>query len=309
MTEAKQKYVDFHMHTYYSDGIDSPANLVRTAAMAGLDYMAISDHDNSKSYEEAKIEADKWKIGLVSGAEVSTNRFHILGLGFDVRETRSFSEHPENPSQTQSFLDIKNTGFQEFLKHSRGLQRDNCARRIDVLKQQGVPISIEKVEAFCPDSRLGKYNIVMTMLVDEECRNYFKKVHGRYLNHTEIFDNYLARETEAGKLRSVNVSPEEAIKAIHKANGIAILAHPFEDIRDPKDMGELDRLVSLGIDGLEIQLNFNGRNEPFKKYALEHNLLISYGSDYHGASFGRAFSSRGENVLSENLARALNLEV
>jgi len=74
------KYVDLHMHSYHSDGIYSPKQLVRAAKLNGLDLIAISDHDNIQGYFEALPEAKNCNIELLPGVEINTLEHHLLFL-------------------------------------------------------------------------------------------------------------------------------------------------------------------------------------------------------------------------------------
>lgn len=277
-----KKYVDLHNHTVYSDGLDNPAAIVRNAKMKGIDIVAVTDHDTMEGYKEAKEEARLWNITLVPGVEVSTEIYHILGLNV-------------NP---------KDGEFQEFLGRIQENQKELCRRRIEVLKDYGVPISLEKLEGCFPKSRLGKYNIFMTMIMDSECNEYLQRKH-ESMNPDEMFGFYLRSGGIAGKLEGKNdVTSKEAIDAIHRAGGIAIVAHPFKEIKT--DIREtLDKLVQEGIDGLEVQPYYAEKNKEFKAYALEKGLMITYGSDFHGASFPRPMSGRNGNIASEELLERL----
>jgi predicted metal-dependent phosphoesterase TrpH len=164
---------------------------------------------------------------------------------------------------------------------------------------------LEKILKISPNSRLGKMNILYTMMQDLECQEYFARTKGQKVTK-EIYDLYL--QDEHGKFiddKSTVITPQIAIDKIHAAGGIAIIAHPFLDI---KDMNEMQVLKEQGLDGLEIQPRGNGENEKFREFAMKNNLLITYGSDYHGGAFGRAMlDNKGNNILSERLAEALRI--
>ena len=85
------------------------------------------------------------------------------------------------------------------------------------------------------------------------------------------------------------------------AKGIPIVAHPFKDAEKPED---LEELIELGIQGLEVQPNYEG-NEPYKKFAEDRGLIVTYGSDYHGAQFAhRPPLQRGDNNI-ENFWKSI----
>ena len=285
MEAQKPKYIDFHSHTEFSDGVSSPEHLARFAALQELDIIAVTDHDKTDGYERARVEGEKWGLLVIPGVEVSTDKYHILGLGI-------------NPNSAQ---------FDEFLAYSNLEQKKVTNARIDILKRQGVPINLEKLELVFPHSRLGKCNLYMAMLQDSECRRYFESK-GEKLTDA-LYKKYLKNGGDKEVVdKNTGVTFARAIREIHDAGGIAIIAHPFKDV---KDMKEMDDLQAAGLDGLEIQLNFNGRNEPFKEFAKVHNMLVTYGSDWHAGLFGRMMldgKGKGENMLYPKLAEALGLE-
>lgn len=262
------KYVDLHSHTIYSDGSDTPETLLRAVALKGTDVFALTDHDTMAGYIEAKKEADKWGVRLISGVEVSTSKYHILGLNV-------------NPDDE---------GFQKFLLYSQEIQKDVCRKRIEKIATSGVPITLDKLLKTFPKSRVGKYNILMTMLLDEECRDYLAERHSGK-SPDEIFGFYLRSNGIAGKVNKDEViHSAEAIEQIHLAGGIAIIAHPFKEVTDIEN--ELGKLRRKGIDGLEIQPNYGEKNIPFLEYADKNGMKITYGSDFHGPAFPRKLLGR-----------------
>ena len=126
------KYIDFHTHTTYSDGVSSPETLVKTARFLGLDAIAVTDHDMIAGIPEAMEAGKKWDIQVIPGIEVSTDKYHILGLG----------------------IDYTSKEFQDFVKESAQEQEKVCKARVDVLRSKGIPINFEKVRQYFPESRL-----------------------------------------------------------------------------------------------------------------------------------------------------------
>ncbi len=267
-------YIDWHLHTNFSDGTSDPRTLVAAVKLKGIDSMAITDHDTLKGYFAAKDEAVKWNIELVPGVEISTLHYHILGL----------------------HVDPYNQGFQDFLEHVQDIQRKVCEQRITLLQAQGVPINLAKLEHAFPESRLGKYNIFMTMLQDKACAAYLQSRHQNE-SITGLFAHYFGKQSIAGNVEEKYfIEASEAIEQIHAAGGRAIIAHPFKDV---KSMKALDMLLEEGLDGLEVQPNFAEKNIPFIDYAREKGLRVTYGSDFHGPAFSRQLLGRGENYFED----------
>ena len=257
--------MDLHLHTYYSDGTSSPGQVMVDTAMLGMNLVAITDHDTTEGFVKAKQVADEWGLELMTGVEISTPKYHILGYNFD----------------------IENKPLQDLLAYSRNCQEAIVRQKIDGLKKMGVPITYEKV-MLVTKSRIGTINMLAAMVRDPECRRYIGSRSAEEINRDylkKVVPEYICPE----------VTPADAINAIHAAGGFAILAHPPKDV---DEMSELEDLVRLGIDGLELAPRFGERNAPFKEFAQTHGLKVTYGSDYHGGRrMDRPLLSRNGNVI------------
>lgn len=246
------KSVDLHLHTIYSDGTTSPSQIIKDCALNRIETIALADHDTTFGFEEAQIEAKKYGIEVITGVEISTPKYHILGYDFD----------------------INNKNLQDALAYSRDQQEEIVKKRIEKIREYGFPLTLEKIKHYSPNARLGKGNIAFAMVYDKECR---EKAGNTCIE--ELIRDYMKIKYDTS---IKELTPEEAIYAIKQAGGIAILAHPFKDI---KKMSRLDRLVSLGLDGIEIQPTFGEKNNAFLEYANEKNLIVTYGSDFHGSKY------------------------
>jgi predicted metal-dependent phosphoesterase TrpH len=273
------KYVDLHVHTFYSDGLDSPYQVVRYAKMNGLDMLAIADHDNLSGYFKAISEAKKWDIKLIPAVELTTIESHILALNFDVSDE----------------------GFKKFVDYSREIQEGASMQRIEKLKRKNIPISFEKVKKAFPYSSIGKYTILWAMLLDDECRNYLEK------NYTDLsfgglFKVFLGTSGVAGNIEKRKVIHwNEAASEIKKAGGFVILPHPPKASRDPKNVLHLLK----SADGIEVQPKFTKETQPYVDYAKEKNLFVTYGSDYHGMLGTSLILGKGNNQIEDRLAEIL----
>ncbi|MBU4501526.1 MAG: PHP domain-containing protein [Nanoarchaeota archaeon] len=263
-------YVDLHLHSTYSDGNCPPKQLAIDCAMIGMDAISLTDHDSTKGYNEIKNECKKWDLEIITGVEITTKKYHILGYNFD----------------------IKNKQLQDFLKYSRDCQAYNIKNKVKKLQEYGMPITFEKVKKDFPDSRLGKVNLWMSILMDEECRKF-----NNGLNSMEVFLKYLKKGGMTSNLPSKGVGLDEAISQIHNANGVAVIAHPSKDV---DTISELEELLDKGIDGIEFQPNYGQKSKRFGKYAKKHNILLTYGSDFHGARLlGRGLLERDKNLIEK----------
>ena len=263
-------YVDLHLHSLYSDGVSSPKNLAVNCALIGMEAISLTDHDSTQGYKEIKKESKKWGLELITGVEITTKKYHILGYNFD----------------------INNKSLQKFLKHSRDCQAYNIKNKVKKLQEIGMPITFKKVKKSFPKSRLGKANLWMSILMDEECRKFNK---GK--NSVEVFMEYLKPGGLTSNVHKKGVNVDESISEIHNANGIAVIAHPYKDV---DSIEELEGLLKKGIDGMEFQPNYSQKSKMFEEYAKKHDLLLTYGSDFHGARLiERSLLEREENLIEK----------
>lgn len=277
----ENKYFDFHNHTTYSDGISPPEVIIKNAKLNKLDYVAITDHDKVDGVKEAIRMGKLWDIEVIPGIEISTTKYHILGLNIDYR----------------------NKNFQEFVRYSALEQEQVCNARIKMLNYRGIPMTLEKIKNYFPKSRLGRINLFMAILQDRECKEFFEKKKMK-IDYEKYKSLILTKKGKEIVDKFTTITPERAIKEIHAVGGLAFIAHPFKEI---EKMEEMDRLVNYDIDGLEIQPRVNGKNERFRQYAREKNLLVTYGSDFHGGISGRQMLSREENIISRELEERLSV--
>lgn len=262
------KYIDLHTHTHYSDGTTSPAQNAKDAALIGLDAIAITDHDTVKGVKEATDEGEKWGLKVIPGVEVSTTKCHMLGY----------------------MINPKDSGLQDMLLHIGRVHDKITQNRLkEIQAKTGLPITYKKIRTYFPDARLGKYNIVIGILRDAECQKITGKMPAQavYNQYVKVFGS--------GQVKELLPTPKEAIRVINNAGGLAVVAHPFLDFDEPS---QLEELVGAGLFGVEVQPNFGSSNDEYVKFAKEHNLQLTYGSDYHGPSFhARPMLGRKENKI------------
>jgi len=271
------------MHTNYSDGDIPPIELIRKVKEQGVEAIAITDHDNFRAYEKVKKEAEDLGLILIQGSEITAEKYHILGLGLN-------------------FYDKK---FIEFLEHSRELQLNNTKRTIKNLQEIGLEINFQEVEnAFPIGARIGCFNTILYLARNEKFKEYFLE---RRIEFELPKINKFVRKY---KNEEESVTPEEAIREVHRVGGIAIIAHPAKDIGDftkQEHIRELENLLKIGLDGLEIQPNYMETGyRNYLNYASENNLIITYGSDYHeNLKDKRPLLRKGENMVSDELVNRL----
>jgi predicted metal-dependent phosphoesterase TrpH len=268
--------IDLHTHTTCSDGTDTPFALVKKALSSGITTLAITDHDTTAGWAEA-IRAIQPQIELVLGAEVSTLTtdgvsVHMLGLLFDG----------------------DNQPLAQMLEDSRDTRIPRMKKMIELLQAGGYDISLSDVEAATPDgATVGRPHLadalVQKKIVKSRDEAFLELLH----NDSKYYVSHLAP------------TPEDAIRAIKSAGGVAVIAHPYASHRGQIISAQsFTSLVEAGLDGIEVHHRDHSAAEKASllKVAAELNLLVTGSSDYHGTG---KLNSLGENVTAPDQWLAL----
>src|SRR5512133_581014 len=277
MTNHYRHFIDLHIHSNYSDGAFSPAELVRRASEAELIAIAIADHDSVAGISEGISAGISSNIDVIPAVELSVQfkswqDVHLLGYGIDVND--------------HIFLEKLN-GFRERREH----------RNIDILErvngmlaeENRATIMLSEVLDFARDT-IGRPHIARALLQ----RKYASSVE-------DAFRRYLV---------PCNVPKcywpiDDAINDIRRIGGIAILAHPTTVSTDREELTDIiDDLSDIGLDGIEVFNNMAHVDEMefLRRLSLESGLLITGGSDYHGIEEGLEMGrGRGGMRFSDRL--------
>lgn len=278
--------IDLHAHSNRSDGKDSPSELVRKASAAGIEVLAITDHDTTDGWEEALEAARSEGIGLIPGIEVST-RSNVEGRGISVH-ILAYLTNPDDPSLAQE------------LSKTRSSRITRAKEMVDRLSAD-YPIIWSDVENQLPAGATVGRPAIADALVSL----------GIVPTRSDAFASILSKRSKY-YVSDYSVDTALAIQLIRQAGGVSVMAHPLIDF--PAGKSELDlplrhfeKLIAAGLDGLEI----NHRSVPdFAKswlsdLALKHNLIVTGSSDYHGD--GAKENLLGENTTApDQLARITN---
>jgi predicted metal-dependent phosphoesterase TrpH len=244
--------VDLHIHTTASDGKYTPAEIVRKAWEAGLNYIAICDHDSLEGIRPA-LAAMRACPGLLilSGVEINTDipsgELHVLGYLYD----------------------YENQELQNHLVRLRDSRIERAKKMIVKLRGVGLKIDYERVEELAGGGSLGRPHIAQALLEK-----------GYINNFREAFLKYIGRGAPAYVERD-KITPVEAVQLIKKAGGIPVLAHPLTT----ENYEELiQELISAGLMGLEAYYNNYTPEQvhDILTVAARNNLITTGGSDYHG---------------------------
>ncbi|MFF9338447.1 PHP domain-containing protein [Streptomyces sp. NPDC014773] len=248
--------IDLHSHSTASDGTDTPAELVRNAAAAGLDVVALTDHDTTRGHAEA-IAAAPEGLTVVPGAELSCRLdgigLHMLAYLFD----------PEEPA----------------LLAERELVRDDRVPRaramVDKLRLLGVPITWEQVARIAGDGSVGRPHVAEALVE----LGVVPDVSGAFT--TEWIADGGRAHVEKHEL-----DPADAIRLVKAAGGVTVLAHPAAVKRGQVvPESAVAALAEAGLDGIEVDhMDHDGPTRArLRGLAKELGLLVTGSSDYHGS--------------------------
>ncbi|POX40464.1 phosphatase [Streptomyces sp. Ru73] len=255
--------IDLHTHSTASDGTDTPAELVRNAAEAGLDVVALTDHDTVGGYAEARA-ATPAGLTLVTGAELSCRlpapdgggdgiSLHMLAYLFD----------PEEPE----------------LARERELVRDDRIPRaqgmVAKLQELGVPVTWEQVARIAGDGAVGRPHIATAMVEL-----------GVVPTVSDAFTaEWLANDGRA-YVEKHELDPFEAVRLVKAAGGVTVFAHPLAAKRGvcvPESA--IAELAAAGLDGIEVDhMDHDGpTRDRLRALAADLGVLTTGSSDYHGS--------------------------
>jgi predicted metal-dependent phosphoesterase TrpH len=241
------------MHSTASDGALPPDAVVAAARAAGVSAIALTDHDTMAGVAAAREAGARLGIRVVAGAELSAHEgdreVHVLGLHV-------------SPSEA----------FESRLTRIRATRVSRAEQIVDKLNALGVHLHIEDVLAEAGAGAVGRPHVARAMIA-----------RGWAMDSRDAFDRYLGygRPAYVDKER---LPIEEAIRLIHEAGGLAVLAHPGSDGTRQR----VERLAALGLDGLEVRHPSHTADDATRLLALcDHFRLVpSGGSDWHGAADG-----------------------
>lgn len=255
-------FADLHTHTLASDGTRPPADNVRLAAEAGLAAVAITDHDTVGGLREAMEAGLKYGIAVVPGVEISTvhagQDIHVLGYWIDDTD-------PQFLSRLAELREVRN-------------RRNEMI--VNKLQELGLSVTMDDVLESLRTSKKAGDTVGRPHIADALVRK------GYVSSMAEAFDRYLAKGA-AAYVNPPRITPQQAVEWILEAGGAPVLAHPGLYGQDEL----IPLLAEVGLVGVEA---FHSDHTPeqetyYEALAVEHGLLVTAGSDYHGERGGVVF--------------------
>jgi 3',5'-nucleoside bisphosphate phosphatase len=246
-------FVDLHAHSTASDGSRAPADVIREAKRIGLSAIALTDHDTLDGLAEATAMGAELGVRVVPGVELSAVEgdveTHILGL------------HLTNVAELESRLIAL-----------REMRRSRAERIVAKLNDLGVRVEFASVLEQAAGGAIGRPHVARAMIAE-----------GWAVDFRDAFERYLGNGKPAYVSKD-RLAVMDAIGLIHRAGGLAILAHPAQGGTRER----VEAFVREGMDGLEVRHPSHSSEDTARLTALvEHfSLVPSGGSDWHGAAEG-----------------------
>lgn len=261
--------IDLHVHSTFSDGTLTPEELIDEAARIGLKALALTDHDSTAGVGRLLAAAQGKAVQAIPGVEISADvkggTMHMLGY----------------------FIEHDRASLNDHLKWLREGRDDRNREILHKLQKLGFHLTWEEVASYAGEDVVGRPHFAQAL-----------QAHGYVSNKDEAFDRYLGKGKPAYAERR-RLLPDASIQLIREARGVPVLAHPFTLNLASQDLMKLiARLREEGLEGVEV---FYPEHTPdmqnlYLKMAKELDLVVTGGSDFHGAlapdiQLGRGFGN------------------
>ena len=249
------RFVDLHLHSHFSDGTYSPAELAAQARRCGLAAIALTDHDSLEGCPGTAVACAAAGIEFIAGTELTAeqdgNELHLLGY----------------------FLEAENPSLLVQLARFQAVRQDRVREMVARLNKLRVPLSAEAVFALANCRAPGRPHVARALVRAGFCANL-----------DEAFERFLKKNRPAW-VPKFKLSASEAIGLIHQAEGVAVLAHPGLNRTDQV----IPSMVESGLDGIECfhTKHSTATSEHYLGLADRFHLLVTGGSDCHGMNKGK----------------------
>ena len=253
--------IDLHVHSSASDGVFSPAEVVRKAHANGVEVMALTDHDTVSGLKEARKEAEKLGMRFIDGVELSVSwggrTIHVVSLG---------------PKKFEPYRELS-----EKLSKQRDLIARTIALKFDAM---GIYNTYEQALELAGNGlNLSRRHFALALVQ-----------RGTVGTEDEAFEKYLRDEGPAF-VKTQWMTLPEAMRFIRETEGVAVVAHPgrYNFAAPLTTIDLLEEFKALGGDAIEVTTgsHFEAENERYTRVALNMGFLASTGSDFHGCKPGR----------------------
>lgn len=253
--------VDLHSHSTVSDGLLSPTTVAQRAHTNGVDMWALTDHDEVGGLAEAEQVAIELGMQFIPGVEISVTwlnkTVHIVGLN----------------------IDYGHTELVDALRYVRSGREQRSKDMAQALADLGIEGALEGAESLATNPELVSRTHFARFLINE----------GHCTSIQQVFDKYLGEGCPA-YVPMQWARLENAIRWIHEAGGVAVIAHPGRYNFSPLQFDLLfETFKELGGEGIEVVTGSHSPNQyqEYARIAKRYDFEASCGSDFHGFVEGR----------------------
>lgn len=249
--------IDLHTHSSCSDGTQTPADVVVSAAEAGVNVMGLTDHDVITGWESASVTGLRVGVSVVPGVELSTQ---VGGVSVHMLAYLVDPAHQELTTLMSTIRRHRDTRIQ---------------RTVDLLAADGFPVDYDSILDFVgPGVTLGRPHVADALVRA-----------GRFADRNEVFADVLHGRSQY-YVRHWAPEALDAVRVIQAAGGVAIMAHPFARARGRTvGVSVIKALVDAGMAGLEVHHRDHDAQAIHEAGELcrKWGLITTGSSDYHGA--------------------------
>lgn len=268
--------IDLHTHSTASDGTESPAELVAAARAAGVDTIAITDHDTVAGWDEAAAAARLHGVALVRGIEISCTwhnaSIHLLGYLTDPSDDALMGE----------------------LAKARDSRATRLERMVELMAADGIPVTHAEVLAqVAPGATPGRPHIADALVAN-----------GTVAHRDEAFVSWLSDDSPY-YVNHYSPDPVRACELVRRAGGVPVIAHPFTRTRGEGVSDALvEQMYAAGLAGLEAFHRDHGPAEVARALGLAGRLgmVVTGSSDYHGTG---KLNRLGEHTTAPEVLAAI----
>ncbi|AKT51386.1 PHP domain-containing protein [Arsenicicoccus sp. oral taxon 190] len=248
--------IDLHTHSVASDGTQAPADVLRAARAAGLQVVALTDHDTTSGWQDAAEVVPETGVALVRGMELSCSHrgisIHLL----------SYLHDPEHP------------GLVAEIERARESRATRARRIVERLQERFPELTYDEVLAQAGDgATIGRPHIADALVALGACRD-----------RGEVFRDYLY-DASPYYVPHYAPDPVAAVRLVRAAGGVPVMAHPFAAARGRVvDDAVIEEMAQAGLAGLEVDHRDHDERQRAHAAALARGLRLAQtgSSDYHG---------------------------
>lgn len=262
-----------------------------------MEFLALTDHDTTAGIKDFLVACEKHKILGFVGVEISTeyqsHEYHILGYN----------------------IDIKNKALLEILKKQKEVRKTRAKKTIKKFQKLGFEINKQFAKKILKNESVGKPHIRNLILSKKKNLKMLREKYGFDPKTGDFIDLFLSKPKQIGFVKKTKIPTKQAIAAIKKAGGMAVLAHPALEFKNKSEFQKTAALFQKwGMKGIETFYPYKDKNKikikDILNFCQARKLLATAGSDFHKTQtkyqLGKtAITKKQEELLIKNFDNKL----